>query len=163
MSLDALDALYKEVILDHYQSPRNRTPLADPSVATEGFNPVCGDQVNLQLKVEDGKVTAVALQGKGCAISQSSASMMTEAIQGMTLEEADEIARNFRDFMTLEDAHPENLGDLEVLEGVRKFPVRIKCATLAWNTLQEAIKELHAGRKEGKLIIEDAGWRARAY
>ena len=155
MSLDALDALYQEVILDHYQNPRNRTPLAEPSVATEGYNPVCGDQLTLQLRVEDGRITQVGLQGRGCAISQASASMMTEAIQARTAEEADALATAFRQFMTSDESPAEDLRDLEVLEGVRQFPVRIKCATLAWNTLQEALKEYRQGRREGKLIIRE--------
>ena len=155
MSLDALDALYKEVILDHYQNPRNRAPLPDPTVATEGFNPACGDQLTLQLKLEDGKITAVGLQGKGCAISQSSASMMTEAIHDHTLEEAEQLAESFREFMTAEERPQTDMGDLEVLEGVRQFPVRIKCATLAWHTLQEALKEYRSGQREGKLVIRE--------
>lgn len=156
MSLDALDALYKEVILDHYQNPRNTDPLPEPSVSTEGFNPVCGDQVHLELLVRDDRIAAVSLHGKGCAISQSSASMMTEAIQGMALDDAEALARAFRDYMTGVDQAPAmDLGDLEALEGVRKFPVRVKCATLGWNTLQEALKEYRAGQRSGKLIIED--------
>jgi len=155
VSLDALDALYKEVILDHYQNPRNRAPLPDPTVATEGFNPACGDQLTLQLKLVDGKITAVGLQGKGCAISQSSASMMTEAIHDHTLEEAEQLAESFREFMTAEERPQTDMGDLEVLEGVRQFPVRIKCATLAWHTLQEALKEYRSGQREGKLVIRE--------
>ena len=155
MSLDALDALYKEVILDHYQNPRNRALLPDPTVATEGFNPICGDQLTLQLKLEEGKITGVGLQGKGCAISQSSASMMTEAIQNHSHEEAEQLADAFREFMTADQRPQTDLGDLEVLEGVRQFPVRIKCATLAWHTLQEALKEYRSGQREGKLIIRE--------
>lgn len=155
MSLDALDALYKEVILDHYQNPRNRTPVLNPSVATEGYNPVCGDQLTLQLKLEGGKIAAVGLQGKGCAISQASASMMTEAIQNHTADDAERLSEAFRDFMTGQSASPEGLRDLEVLEGVRQFPVRIKCATLAWHTLQEALKEYRSGQREGKLVIRE--------
>jgi nitrogen fixation NifU-like protein len=156
VSLDALDALYKEVILDHYQNPRNAAPLDDPSVATEGFNPVCGDQVHLELLVQDGQILGVSLNGKGCAISQSSASMMTEAVVGRDLEDADGLAKAFRDYMTGADDTPaRDLGDLEVLDGVRKFPVRVKCATLGWNTLQEALKEYRAGLKAGKLVIEE--------
>ncbi len=157
MSLDALDALYKEVILDHYQNPRNRDRLTEPSVATEGYNPTCGDQLTLQLRLEDGKIAGVGLQGKGCAISQASASMMTEAVLNRTLEEANRLSESFRSFMTSEEHDHEDLGDLEVLEGVRQFPVRIKCATLAWHTLQEALKEYRQGQREGKLIVEDPG------
>ncbi len=155
MSLDALDALYKEVILDHYQNPRNRQPVADPTVATEGYNPVCGDQLTLQLKLVDGKITGVGLQGKGCAISQASASMMTEAIQNQTPEDAERLADAFRQFMTADELPEGDLGDLQVLEGVRQFPVRIKCATLAWHTLQEALKEYRSGQRAGKLVIRE--------
>lgn len=154
MSLDALGELYKETILDHYQNPRNSEPVLEPTVSTEGFNPVCGDQIKLQMQVEGGVIRAIGLQGRGCAISQSAASMMTEAIKGLSLEEAERLARQFRDFMT-EDAASDGLGDLEVLEGVRRFPVRIKCATLAWNTLQEAMKEYREGKKQGKLVVRE--------
>ena len=155
MSLEALGDLYKEVILDHYQNPRNNRPLGDPSVTTEGYNPVCGDQVQLQLEVQDGVIAQISLSGTGCAISQAAASMMTEAVKGRKIDDADTLARIFRDFMTSNDAQPDELGDLEVLEGVRKFPVRVKCATLSWNTLQEAIKELREGKKRGRLVVED--------
>ena len=157
MSLDALDALYKEVILDHYQSPRHHHALDAASVATEGFNPSCGDQITLQLLVKDGKIADVGFTGKGCAISQSSASMMTDTLLGKSLEDAEALAVDFRAFMTEPDAPAEGLGDLEVLEGVRKFPVRVKCATLGWVTLQEAVKDYRKGSKEGKLVIEDGG------
>ena len=157
MSLDALDALYKEVILDHYQSPRHHHALDAASVATEGFNPSCGDQITLQLLIKDGKIADVGFMGKGCAISQSSASMMTDTLLGKSLEDAEALADDFRAFMTEPDAPAEGLGDLEVLEGVRKFPVRVKCATLGWVTLQEAVKDYRKGSKEGKLVIEDGG------
>ena len=155
MSLEALDELYKEVILDHYQNPRNSEPLQQVSVTTEGYNPVCGDQIKLQILVHDGAIEALAVLGKGCAISQAAASMMTEAVKGKTVEEAEAMARNFRDFMTDDKIEPDSLGDLEVLEGVRKFPVRIKCATLSWNTLQEALKEHRQGLKEGRIVVKD--------
>ena len=156
MSLDGLDDLYKEVILDHYQNPRNLAPLRAPTVATDGFNPVCGDQVHLELAVENGAITGISLHGKGCAISQSSASMMTEAIMGMAIDDADGLAKAFRDYMTGRDDTPaRDLGDLEVLDGVRKFPVRVKCATLGWNTLQEAVKEFRAGLTTGKVVVDD--------
>ena len=155
VSLDALDALYKEVILDHYQNPRNHAAVAEPSVATEGYNPVCGDQLTLQLKLEEGRIAQVGLQGKGCAISQASASMMTEAIRTRTLDEAERLATAFRQFITTEVHPAENLGDLEVFDGVRQFPARIKCATLPWHTLSEALKEYHRGQREGKLVIRE--------
>ena len=155
MSLDALDALYKQAILEHYQNPRNRAPVADPSIATEGYNPVCGDQLTLQLKLEDGLITRIGLQGKGCAISQASASMMTEAIQSRPLDEAERLAIAFRQFMTSEEHPTDDIGDLKVLDGVRQFPARIKCATLAWHTLLEALKVYRQGQREGKLVIRE--------
>ncbi len=125
-------------------------------MATDGFNPVCGDQVHLELAVENGAITGISLHGKGCAISQSSASMMTEAIMGMAIDDADGLAKAFRDYMTGRDDTPaRDLGDLEVLDGVRKFPVRVKCATLGWNTLQEAVKEFRAGLTTGKVVVDD--------
>ncbi len=155
MSLEALGDLYKEVILDHYQNPRNSEPLDQPSVTTEGYNPICGDQIQLQVMVRDGVIEEISLQGKGCAISQASASMMTEAVKGRPVDDADALARVFREFLTSDGVQTDGLGDLEVLEGVRRFPVRIKCATLSWNTLQEAIKELREGKKQGKLVIKE--------
>lgn len=155
MAGDALDALYQETILDHYQHPRNHARLLDPTVATEGHNPLCGDQLALQLKLAGGHIAKVGLQGKGCAISQASASMMSEAIQDQTPEEAERLAGAFRQFMTSEERPDEDLGTLAVLEGVRQFPTRIKCATLGWMTLQEALKEYRAGQREGKLVVKE--------
>jgi len=139
-----LDDLYREVILDHYRNPRHRQPLPDPDVVAEGQNPFCGDEVRLQLKLEGERIVGVGLQGRGCSISVASASMMTEAIQGRTVEEARRLSRLFRSLMRGENLPPEaleDLGDLESLTGVRRFPVRVKCALLGWMTLEEALKE----------------------
>jgi len=146
--LMALEELYREVILDHYRNPRNRGRLDSPDATAQGVNPMCGDELNIQLKFSDGLVNEVAVEGQGCSISQSSASMMTEAIKGKTREEIDELVSKFRTMMSLDDSDdpgldPERpgsvLGDIEALQGVRKYPVRIKCASLGWNTLLEAL------------------------
>jgi nitrogen fixation protein NifU and related proteins len=144
----ALEELYREVILDHYRNPRNRGHLESPTATAEGVNPLCGDEINIELAVSDGVVTGVAIEGQGCSISQSSASMMTEAIKGKSREEIAELVAKFRTMMSVEDSvdpglDPERpgavLGDIEALQGVRQYPVRIKCASLGWNTLMEAL------------------------
>lgn len=133
--------LYQEVILDHNKRPRNRRALPDATNTSEGHNPLCGDQVTVFLKTEDGRVTDIAFEGQGCAISTASASLMTEVVKGKTLEEAHEIFREFQTMVTSPDSDEEhpNLGDLQVLAGVRDHPVRIKCATLPWHTLNAAL------------------------
>ena len=139
-----LDELYREVILDHYRNPRNKKPLEAPDIEREGFNPFCGDDVILQLKLSDGgHIDIVGFQGQGCSISQSSASMLTELIEGKTVEEAQGISELFAGIMhgnEPSEEELERLGNLEALQGVKKFPIRIKCALLAWATLEEAIK-----------------------
>ncbi len=146
----SLDELYREVILDHYRNPRRRGRLEHPTAHAEGLNPLCGDEVSLDVTVEDGTVTDLAVTGQGCSISQASASMMAEAIVGKTIEEIAEISHRFRTMMDLEEGSAgldssrpgETLGDLEALQGVRRFPVRIKCAALPWTTLQEALDQV---------------------
>jgi len=132
-----LDELYREIILDHYRSPRNRG----------SDTPLCGDEVRVDLDIRDGRVSDVRFEAKGCSISQASASMMTEAVKGLSLEEVDSLFETFKGMMYGSDeVDVEALGDLEALQGVRKFPVRVKCATLPWNTLQEALEEFSKGR-----------------
>jgi nitrogen fixation NifU-like protein len=141
-----LDELYREVILDHYRNPRHRGTLDSPTVSREGYNPLCGDQVTVSLLVDGGVIRDIAYSGQGCSISQSSASMMAEAVAGKSEEEADALFRDFTEMMQgNEEEAPESLGDLEALMGVRKFPVRVKCATLAWHTLEEALESLRQG------------------
>ncbi|MCP3912369.1 MAG: SUF system NifU family Fe-S cluster assembly protein [Actinomycetia bacterium] len=153
-----LEDLYREIILDHYRSPRNRGELeTPPAVRAEGFNPLCGDEIVVYLDVEDGVVNDIAIGGQGCSISQSSASMMSSTVKDKTLDEVDDIIKAFKAMMSLhehslddEASEPEEvpdvkLGDLEALRGVVKFPVRIKCATLSWNTLTQALEEAVAG------------------
>lgn len=139
-SMEELDELYKEVILDHYQQPRNRALLENADVSEKGFNPLCGDQVQLQLKWKDGTLQEIGLQGHGCAISVASGSMMTEAVKGKTREEAQALASRVRRmFKEQGPSGLSDLGDIEVLEGVKKFPVRIKCALLPWTTLEQGL------------------------
>ena len=164
--MPGLEDLYREIILDHYRSPRNRGELASPpAVRTEGFNPLCGDEIVVYLDVDDaGVVTDIRIGGTGCSISQSSASMMSAAVKGKTIPEVKALTRAFKGMMSLHESSLDGegsgeatdaeadaaeaaldadvkLGDLEALQGVVKFPVRIKCAVLAWNTMVEALEE----------------------
>ncbi|MBJ7306932.1 MAG: SUF system NifU family Fe-S cluster assembly protein [Acidimicrobiia bacterium] len=157
--MPGLEDLYREIILDHYRNPRNRGELeTPPALRVEGFNPLCGDEIVLYLDFDaDGGVADIRISGQGCSISQSSASMMSAAVKGKSVVEIDDLTRAFKAMMsihenTLEgaetteaiDAPEVKLGDLEALRGVVKFPVRIKCATLAWNTLAQGIEEASA-------------------
>ena len=152
-----LEELYREVILDHYRNPRNRGHLDSPTASAEGVNPMCGDELTLEVLISDGVVSDVAVNGQGCSISQASASMMTEAVKGKTREEIDDLVSKFRTMMAIDESEdgdsgevldPERpgatLGDIEALQGVRQYPVRIKCAALGWNTLLEALGETEA-------------------
>jgi nitrogen fixation NifU-like protein len=152
-----IEDLYREIILDHYRSPRNRGELESPPAhRAEGYNPLCGDQVIVTVDVEDGKLADVKFTGQGCSISQSSASMMSAAVKGKTVDEVMQLVDAFKEMMSIherrlddaEEASPTAaqelgaaLGDLEALQGVVKFPVRIKCATLSWNTLVQSLEE----------------------
>ena len=147
--MPGLEDLYREIILDHYRTPRNRGELpSPPAVVAEGHNPLCGDEISVYLDVADDLVKDVKVSGQGCSISQSSASMMSQAIIGKPVSEVRSLVRRFKGMMSIEDADEDAstngdgdipLGDLEALQGVVKFPVRIKCATLAWNTLLQAL------------------------
>lgn len=164
--MSSLEDLYREIILDHYRSPRNRGELeAPPAQRTEGFNPLCGDEVVVYVLVDDNdQVTDIKIGGQGCSISQSSASMMSAAVKGKSIDEVRGLTRAFKSMMSIhesdiggdgsesadgdsDDGEPGDvtadlpLGDLEALRGVVKFPVRIKCATLSWNTLAQALDE----------------------
>lgn len=163
-----LEDLYREIILDHYRSPRNRGELETPPAhRAEGFNPLCGDEIVVYvLTDEDDRITDIKVGGQGCSISQSSASMMSGAVKGKTIDEARELMGAFKGMMSIHetdiggdgseaehgiDAPAETiataelkLGDLEALRGVVKFPVRIKCATLSWNTLNQVLEEIEA-------------------
>ena len=138
-----LNSLYQQLILDHYRKPRNKGELPEKTVEVHMANPVCGDEIRLQLQIEDGEIVEAKHVGQGCSISQASVSMMTNLLKGKELSEAKELARKFTDLMHGEEevARDKSLGDLRALQGVSKFPVRIKCALLAFDALQEAIKE----------------------
>jgi nitrogen fixation protein NifU and related proteins len=143
MSSNNLDTLYRQVIMDHYKNPRNRGVLEDGSHTINMNNPTCGDRIQLTLKVENGIVVDAKQEGEGCSISMSSASMMTQAIKGKKIEEALKLAKIFSDMMQgIEyDDDDLDLGDIEALQGVCKFPARIKCATLAWKAMEKSLKE----------------------
>ena len=136
-----LSDLYQEVILDHNRRPRNFRAIESPSHHAEGYNPLCGDRLNLYVEVKDGVIQDLAFQGSGCAISKASASLMTDALKGRTVEEARELFERFHHVVTTPPDQPvEDLGKLSVLAGVREFPVRVKCASLAWHTLKAALE-----------------------
>ena len=150
--MPGLEDLYREIILDHYRTPRNRGELeAPPATKVDGHNPLCGDEITVYLQVDgvgdDAVVTDVKIAGQGCSISQSSASMMSDAVIGKSVGEIRAVTRRFKTLMGLDDIEAQpgdddvDLGDLEALQGVVKFPVRIKCAVLGWNTLISAIDE----------------------
>jgi nitrogen fixation NifU-like protein len=160
--MPGLEDLYREIILDHYRNPRNRGELETPPAhRVEGFNPLCGDEIVVYVNVgDDGRIDDIKIGGQGCSISQSSASMMSAAVKGKTVQEARALTSAFKALMTIHESRldggdgsgtdtptpdPEvKLGDLEALQGVVKFPVRIKCATLSWNTLSQGLDEVDA-------------------
>lgn len=137
-----LDQLYRQVIMDHYKNPRNRGVLENDSLTINMNNPTCGDRIQLTLKIDDGKVTDARFEGEGCSISMSSASMMTQAIKGKSIEDAIKLSKIFSDMMLGKDYDDNiDLGDIEALQGVAKFPARIKCATLAWKAMEKGLNE----------------------
>ena len=163
--MPGLEDLYREIILDHYRSPRNRGELeSPPAVRVEGFNPLCGDEIVVTLDVEDGVLADIKIAGTGCSISQSSASIMTAAVKGKAVADVRELITTFKGMMSIHEStlpsvdgadgateapEPEAididaLGELAALQGVVKFPVRIKCATLSWNTLTQGLDEVSA-------------------
>ena len=144
MSSNNLDTLYRQVIMDHYKHPRNRGVIEDDSLTINMNNPTCGDRIQLTLKVENDMVVDAKFEGEGCSISMSSASMMTQAIKGKPIDEALKLANNFSDMVQGKDLEIDedlDLGDIEALQGVCKFPARIKCATLAWKAMEKALHE----------------------
>ena len=136
----ALDDIYKEVILDHYKSPRNKRELPGAELKCTANNPLCGDEITVYVNAEDGKVLEVSFVGQGCSISQSSASMMTEAVSGKTVEQVEALASDVRAMLAGElEPDEDTFGELVALNGVVKYPIRVKCAVLAWDVLQEAL------------------------
>lgn len=141
-----LDDLYRQVIMDHYSHPRNKGKISPDALTVELKNPTCGDEITLQLLVEDDHVKDVRFEGVGCSISMASASMMSEAIKGKSIADATRLSEEFRKLMKGETADADLLGDLESLGGVSKFPARIKCATLAWNALDRTADQAQQAR-----------------
>jgi nitrogen fixation NifU-like protein len=148
--MPGLEDLYREIILDHYRTPRNRGELPPPAAHAVGHNPLCGDEIEVYLDVTDGVVSDIKVGGQGCSISQSSASMMSQAVKGKSIDEVRALVHRFKSMMSIHEPDEAEasdggaevkLGDLEALQGVVKFPVRIKCAVLAWNTLVEALED----------------------
>ncbi|MDG2351661.1 MAG: SUF system NifU family Fe-S cluster assembly protein [Acidimicrobiales bacterium] len=149
--MPGLEDLYKEIILDHYKNPRNQGELSvPPAIMEEGFNPLCGDEVKVYVLTDGDLIKDIRIDGQGCSISQASASMMAESVLDKTLEEAKNLIERFKEMMSVhesnmdseelsEDNNENSLGDLQALKGVVKYPVRIKCATLGWNTFDQII------------------------
>ena len=136
----ALDDIYKEVILDHYKNPRNKHEMPEAELSCSRNNPLCGDEITVFVHEDDGKVAAISFVGQGCSISQSSASMMTEAVTGKTVDEAGSLIKDFRGMMAGEvELEEEEFGELVALKGVVKYPIRVKCAVLAWDVLHDAL------------------------
>ncbi|MGH2830477.1 MAG: Fe-S cluster assembly sulfur transfer protein SufU [Actinomycetota bacterium] len=137
----SLEDLYRETILDHYRNPRNKQGLDGSTVDVTHNNPLCGDEITIHVALRDGAVADVAFEGQGCSISQASASMLTELVKGKSLAEVEDLILKFRTMMGGKPVEDEDaLGDLVALKGVVKYPVRIKCAVLAWDTLQEGVQ-----------------------
>jgi nitrogen fixation NifU-like protein len=144
------DELYRELILDHYRNPRHHEPIEGAEVIAEGYNPLCGDELELRINFDDGTIKDLSLHGRGCSISQASGSMLTDAVIGKPVEQVERLIGMFTKMLTEPDGEPpEELGDLEALQGVAKFPVRVKCATLAWHTLEDGLKQ----RKDGGHVV----------
>ncbi len=152
----SLDDLYREIILDHYAHPRNRGKLDPADISVEGANPLCGDELSLSARVEDGVIQEVRFEGRGCSISQASASMMTEEMKGKPLGEARALVEQFKAMMHGQPSTLEG-SDLAALQGVRKFPVRVKCATLAWVALDQGVEEFSAGAPSKAHATTEAG------
>ena len=151
MDLSGLDDLYRDALRDHHRNPRNHHKLTDPDLAAAAVNPFCGDEIELQATLdEQGRVARTGLQGKGCFINLAAGSMLTEALNGKSLAEVEALSKAFRKMMRGEES-PENglkdLGDLTPLSGVRQFPVRVKCALLAWSALAEGIEDYRRSRR----------------
>ncbi|MFC7064015.1 Fe-S cluster assembly sulfur transfer protein SufU [Halobacillus seohaensis] len=146
MSFNNLDTLYRQVIMDHYKNPRNRGSVEGDHLTVDMNNPTCGDRIELQLQVNDGVVEDAKFDGEGCSISMSSASMMTQAIQGKSVDEVLKMSRIFSNMMLGNEVEDDtlDLGDIESLQGVSKFPARIKCATLAWKAMEKGVDEEEA-------------------
>ena len=151
METPQLSSLYQQLILEHYRNPRNKGELEEKTVEIHMANPVCGDEIRLQLRIEGNRIEDVKFLGSGCSISQASVSMMTIRLKGSSIDQADELAKRFTDMMHGDESavKEKSLGDLRALQGVSKFPVRIKCALLGFDALQEALKKEAGVVEEG--------------
>ncbi len=150
-----LDELYRELILDHYKHPRHHKALPSPDVVAEGYNHVCGDEVTMQLAFDGDVLEDLGINGRGCSISQASGSMMSELVEGKSIGEIRRLSGEFKRMLTDEGAPvPDDLGDLEALQGVAKFAVRVKCATLAWHTLEDGMAQHERG--DGAVTREES-------
>lgn len=147
METPTLNSLYQQLILEHYRNPRNKAELPEHTVEVHMRNPSCGDEIRLQLRIEEGRVAEARFTGQGCSISQAAVSMMTQLIKGRALSEADAVAERFKAMMhgDAEAAKDKGMGDLRALAGVSKFPVRVKCALLGFDALQEALRQMESG------------------
>lgn len=141
MAMEQLDELYREVILDHFKNPTHSGELPGAQVKAEGNNPLCGDEMTFYLKMGNGKIEQARFRGKGCAISQAAASMLSQQLEGKTVSEVVRLIETMKGLMQGQEPDPSiDLGDLEALAGVRKFPVRVKCAALSWNVVEQGLK-----------------------
>ena len=143
--IEQLDELYREVILDHFKSPTHSGELPEAQIKVDGANPLCGDELTFHLQLADGRIAQVRFRGKGCAISQAATSMLAGQIEGKTIDQTIQIIETMKALMQGQDPDPSvDLGDLEALAGVRKFPVRVKCAALSWNVVEQGLREHQA-------------------
>jgi nitrogen fixation protein NifU and related proteins len=153
------DELYRETILDHYHNPRNQGVMENASVEVEGVNPLCGDELTLFLDIADGAIKDIKIKSRGCSINTASGSMMTELMAGVAIEKAEELVSTFKNMMLNKDEHidlPEDMEDLEALQGVKRYPVRIKCALLPWNTMLEGLQSAREGSDgKGKMVTTE--------
>jgi nitrogen fixation protein NifU and related proteins len=150
----SLDDMYRDIILDHYRSPRGKKPIEKVDIATDGHNPSCGDEIKLEVQMDNDIVSDVHVNCQGCAISVASASMLAETVKGKSFEEVKRLAEIVKKMLKGEDVElPEDIGDLDALQGVKQFPVRIKCALLAWVTLVEGLKNFENGKNTSSSTI----------
>ncbi|MEW6051102.1 MAG: Fe-S cluster assembly sulfur transfer protein SufU [Candidatus Zixiibacteriota bacterium] len=145
----SLDDMYREIILDHFRSPRGKKPVDHADISSNGLNPTCGDEISMQVEMNDGVLKDIQVNCRGCAISVASGSMLAEVVKGRSFDEVKTIAEAVKKMLKGEEVElPRDLGDIDALKGVRNFPVRVKCALLAWVTLVEGLKNYEAGKPE---------------
>ncbi len=157
MSDENLDDMYRDIILDHYRSPRGKKPLKKSDIASEGMNPSCGDEINLEVEISDDNIKDVYVSCRGCAISVASGSMFAEISKGRSLEEVKRIAELVKKMLIGEEVEvPEEFEDLDALKGVRNFPVRVKCALLSWVTFLDGVKNYQEGKDQSKTNTEES-------